>query len=120
MTVITPPEHEALRSFLSIHEINQMAEEFHIQNVDVYPICIGRASQGNAVVYYLLLESIRLREFRNIVFSEAVQRGMCPSHMDPDGLHFHITLGYKVRDLHSTDLIFKTPRTCFAGLNISL
>ena len=118
MTAITPPEYENLEPFISIDEINNMARRFKIQNVDLYPVCVGRATKRDITVYYLIVESHRLREFRRLVFEESCRRGMCPSNMDLDGYHFHVTLGYKGHDLHPADNIHKSPRTCFAGLNV--
>ena len=103
-----------------MEKINQLAVDEKLQYADIYPRCIGKATQEEKSVYYILVESQRLQDFRKAVHKLACEgkTGMCPSNMDPELSYFHVTVGYTHHDLFLKDNVFKHPGTCFAGLDI--
>jgi hypothetical protein len=101
-----------------MNELNQYASMFRIQIVDIIPICIGQAMKNDRKAYFLLIESLRLLEFRRLVYANfCYHHENCRSRMDPDAFQPHITIGYEGSDLFVTDHVYKGVNTCSVGLD---
>lgn len=122
ITVITPPEFkDDLSKFVTIQEINEIAEKSDIQKSSYKPVCLGKGTlveNGKFLEnYFIVVESESLLNIRKKVAELYHKRG--GSKFDP--LHFypHITLGFTDRDLHENAGIIKDARSCMKTLHIA-
>jgi 2'-5' RNA ligase len=122
VTVITPPEfQDDVMKFVSIKEINEIAEKLNIQKSKYKPICIGKGSlaeKGKYLEsYFIIIESEQLLNIRKEIAKLYKSRG----GLKFDPLHFypHITLGFTDRDLFETDGVTKDIKSCLKTLHIS-
>jgi 2'-5' RNA ligase len=122
ITVITPPEfQDDIEKFVSIKEINEIAEKGHIQKSAYKPICMGKGSivdkEKYLESYFIVVESEDLLNIRKEIAKLYKSRG--GNKFDP--LHFspHITLGFTDRDLFETDGIIKNAKSCMKTIHVS-
>ncbi|HEX7674379.1 MAG TPA: hypothetical protein VF412_09415 [Bdellovibrio sp.] len=122
ITVITPPEFkDDLSKFVTIQEINEIAEKSDIQKSVYKPVCMGKgtAIDGGKFLenYFIVVESENLLNIRKKVAELYKKRG--GSRFDP--LHFypHITLGFTDHDLFENSGVIKDARSCMKTLHIS-
>lgn len=117
ITVITPPEYEALKNKIDIHEIHQMVEHT-LQSSSFDPVCIGEGTlqiDGKSEsTYFVVVNSSDLFEVRRTIAERFYQRGGSRSAFDPETYYPHITIGYTKRDLHAQDGIVKDQNSCIA------
>ncbi|WP_372368146.1 hypothetical protein [Candidatus Uabimicrobium sp. HlEnr_7] len=121
ITVITPPEYyNQLRNYISIEEINEIAKDMKIQNARFDIICIGRGEKKidgkKEHTYYIVVESLDLRNIRKKIWDLYVERGGDPQKFNAERYYPHITLGFTRRDLHESDGIIKDRKSLFAFL----
>lgn len=119
ITVLTPPEYNAIKSHLPITRINQMFAH-SIQNTKYTPKCIGRGQKSiNGKLestYYVVVESKDLMAIRHKIKNEFVALGGSSDAFDPMKYHPHVTLGFTLRDLHSQDSVVKGMSSCIKDL----
>lgn len=112
ITVITPVEYwQVLRPYLSIKEINQIAQNNHIQNQSVRLLGMGagqlRINEKMEETYFVIVSAPELTNIRRAVAREFVRRGGRAEDFDPDEFYPHITVAYTLRDLHIQDGVKK-------------
>ena len=130
ITVINPAEYtRVLKTYFDIDELHQLALRWRIQEADMNPICVGKASQletnktskfygKRSSVFYIVLQSYSLTGFRYRILQELVNRGGDASNFCPTCYHPHITVGFQEHDWFPENDVFKTPDTCFAAVQM--
>lgn len=122
ITIITPPEYnDDLKNFVSINEINEIAEKMNIQQSNYKPLCMGKGSLVEAEkyleTYFIVVESEELLNIRKAIGKLYTDRG--GKKFDASHFYPHITLGFTDRDLHEADGVIKGPKSCMRTLHIS-
>jgi 2'-5' RNA ligase len=122
ITVITPPEfQDDLSKFISIQEINEIAEKNNIQQSTYKPLCIGKGMATDKEkfleTYYIVVESENLFKIRKEIAKLYNSKG--GKKFDPMNYYPHITLGFTDRDLFESDGLIKNNKTCMKTLHIS-
>ncbi len=118
ITVITPPEYEILKKYLSMAEINEIAEKDQIQKSDLAFVCVAEVSNRQAMkAYFVVAKSANLLKIREDILERYHKKGgsekFAAEHFYP-----HITLAFTERDLHEeSDHVIKDERSCFAPLS---
>ena len=118
ITVITPPEFEILKKYLSIAEINQIAERDQIQKSDLSFVCVAEAQNHQEMkTYFVVSKSSNLLKIREDIFERYQQKGGTEK-FEAEHFYPHITLGFTERDLHEeSDHVIKDERSCFAPVS---
>jgi 2'-5' RNA ligase len=124
ITVISPPEfYQVLRPYVSIEEINTIAQAASIQQTKFTLICVGMAEAVIAgqkqQTYYLVASSPDLVQLRQQIFERYVERGGDRSHFDPAGFYPHVTVGFTLRDLQEGDGVKKGQNSCLYPLTVN-
>lgn len=121
ITTISPVEYDkALRTKISISDINILSARRRIQTTAFTVVCVGRGKaliEGKeAYTYFAVVHSPGLLSLREDVAQVFERRG--GSHMAFSPRHFypHVTLGYTDRDLHDTDGVIKDRRSCWENI----
>lgn len=88
ITVITPVEYwQVLRPYLSIEEINQIAQEQNIQSAPVTVLGMGRGrleiNGQTEETYFVIVASPQLLNVRKAVYKEFIRRGGQAKDFDP-------------------------------------
>ena len=123
ITVITPPEYtDDLSKFISIKEIDEIAEKFKIQSSTYTPVCLGRgfttaANKDYLETYFIVVRSPDLLKIREEIAKVYYQRG--GKKFDPLKFYPHITVGFTERDLYDTDGVIKNEKLCMKTLHVS-
>lgn len=112
VTVITPVEYwQVLRPYLTIEEINQIAQAQHIQSALVTLLGMGRGqleiNGKTEETYFVIVKSPELLKVRKAVYKEFICRGGNAEDFDPAAFYPHITVAYTLRDLHIQDGVKK-------------
>jgi hypothetical protein len=122
ITVITPPEATALKGFVDISEMNDIAIAMQIQNTRFYPACIGRGAAAlNGKIeqtYFVVVSAPNLVEIRRAIERLYIARGGNPANFVADHYFPHITLGFTARDLFEQDGVIKDRSSCVAPLSL--
>lgn len=110
VTVVTPPEYfNVLRKFLTMKDIEQIAQAHKIQESDLLILGLGRGkktiSGKEEDTYFLIVESNTLRTIRTEIWRAYVTSGGNPGDWDPTWFFPHITVGYTKQDLHEPDVL---------------
>ena len=87
-----------------------------MQNVDIYPRCLARAAVDDKFVYYIVVESERMNQFRKVIKEIVAQQDEdLAKKIDPRP-YLHVTIAYNAHDLFtSTHHIYKHGFTCVKG-----
>lgn len=121
ITVLTPPEYNALKSKITIQEINEIALANQIQQSAVKPICVGagESKNNNALkTYYVVVDAQNLLKIRKEIAETFANRGGDPEKFDAENFYPHITLGFTDRDLHQeSDGVIKNSDSCRYKIN---
>jgi hypothetical protein len=124
ITVLTPPEVSALRSKLSMSEIESLARDEGLQQADVAPDCLGVGSVGSGSglqqTLYVVVHSQGIANFRAKVARTFRARGGSAGAFDAERYFPHVTVGFTKRDLHEQDGVLKTVDTCPSNPNLDL
>jgi 2'-5' RNA ligase len=112
ITVVTPPEAQALKSKLSMNEIEKIARAMDLQSADLTLECIGVGSKGTLQTVYVVVQSQRLLEVRRAVRDRFVSLGGKATAFNADAYLPHITLGFTDRDLFESDGVVKDVASC--------
>lgn len=110
VTVITPPEyHNILSRYLTMEDIEAIAQTNQIQSADlvIQGIGSGRKLINGSIeeTYFLIFESSKLRSIRQLIWEEYVSHGGNPSDWDPRHFYPHVTIGFTKQDLHEPDVL---------------
>lgn len=116
VTVITPPEFAVLSKKLTIDEINTIAAEEVLQTSHLKAVCVG---SGQAMIdgkpeetFYLVVESIELVHIRRLIAGAYTSKGGAAADFDPEHYYPHITLGFTKDDLHESQGVIKSEKSC--------
>lgn len=122
ITVITPPEFDlVLGKLLTIEEINEVALAENIQDATFEPVCVGTGSKLDRTAYYVVVRAPELVRIREAVYALYLSKeGADPKAFNPHRFFPHITLGYVNDDVHESDGLEKTDKTCPRGWEITL
>ncbi|MFL5783561.1 MAG: hypothetical protein ACJ76H_03055 [Bacteriovoracaceae bacterium] len=121
ITVITPPEfNDTLKKKITIDELNALALREKIQSSRYEPVCVGRGFAGELKTYYIVVSSPDLLNIRKKVQELYVKKGGAARDFSPEKYYPHITLGFTDRDLHESDGVAKSERTCLQDGQISV
>ncbi len=124
ITVITPVEYwNILRPRgVTIREINQIAENFGIQQSRFNIVCLG---QGKAILdnkiestFFIVVNSEDLIKLRKMIQIHFVRKGGSSNEFNPYNYHPHITLGFTKVDLHESNGVIKDTRSCISKINL--
>lgn len=112
ITVITPVEYwQVLRPYLTIEEIDQIAQQHNIQTAKITLLGMGLGKKDinskTEETYFVIVKSPELLKVRQAVYKEFVHRGGNPTDFNPAAFYPHITIAYTLRDLHIQDGIKK-------------
>jgi 2'-5' RNA ligase len=115
VTVITPPEFsEVLSPYLTMEEIEKIAQKDRIQESELIVLGLG---SGKAILdgeeeetYFVIVDSENLRKIRHDVYRAFLEKGGSPNAWDPTWWFPHITIGFTRRDLHEADGVIKNIR----------
>lgn len=117
ITIITPVEYtQVLKEKISIHEINQIAMNAHVQSSKFNILCLGEGKAKQASTFYVIVSSTELLNLRVAIHQLFISRGGNPSAFNPHHYYPHITVGYTERDLHEADGIIKNKNTCIGTI----
>lgn len=118
ITVVTPIEYwNILRpKNISMDEINEIALEQGIQssNFKIKCLGVGTANINNKTeeTYYVVVKSTDLIKIRRKIQDLLAFKKGDPSLFDPKDFYPHITLGFTSRDLHESDGVIKSTKSC--------
>lgn len=123
ITVISPTEYtNELSGYISMNEIDLIANDFKIQKSTFSIFCLGSAHKfinGNFTqTYYLVVESVALLKLRQEILKYIVRRGGAPTLFIPENYYPHITVGFVRSDLHDSDGVYKDISTCERDIEI--
>ncbi len=120
ITVITPPEYEKLKTFLSMEKINALAVQHNIQQFAFNPVCLGRGrlqiDGHEESTYFMVVNSADLLNLRKQIKEAFVLAGGASKDFDENLFFPHITVGFTKRDLHFEDGILKDKSSCWENL----
>lgn len=112
ITIITPPEYDSLKKYLSIQQINALALAEKIQQTSYTPLCMGLGQKDNLKTYYVVLQSPELLNMRKKIADAFYKKSGTKKDFDPERFYPHITLGFTDRDLHESDGVIKDSHSC--------
>lgn len=116
ITVITPPEFEKLKTFLSMEKINLIAVQKNIQQMSFTPVCNGvgrlQIDGREESTYFIVVQSEDLLKLRSSLQEAFVAAGGALADFNANLFFPHITLGFTKRDLHYEDGILKDKSNC--------
>jgi 2'-5' RNA ligase len=123
ITVVTPPEYDgALKSYLSIKKIHDLAERLEIQETPFKVVCLGKGEKVEGTktltTYFIVVKSPELLKIRREIRDAFVKAGGDPKAFVPEEFYPHITVGFTDRDLHREDGVVKDDRSCTANLEL--
>lgn len=108
ITVITPPEFEVLKKYISMTEINSIARKNVIQSSDLKLMGIGSAKKQNNETFFIIVKSENLFKIRNEIYTIVQKRAKeVAIQFSPNWFFPHITIGYIGSDLHEKDGVIK-------------
>jgi hypothetical protein len=123
LTVISPPEYQRLKPYISMERINEIAKRMDIQDTKITPFCVGwgvsrhtRDLRTAESTYYIVVKSEGIERIRDAVLKEAMANLPAGHSLDfkANEINPHITIGFNVDDLHpERDGVYKTAETCF-------
>jgi len=120
ITVDSPPEMTALRTRLSLEQINGIVEKSRIQSITIQLQCLGRQhmKQGDRrlATYYLVVEAPGLLLVREKLRQQLIAAGGEKQVFHVERFQPHITVGFTERDLHLEDGVIKDSRSCLYGV----
>lgn len=117
ITIIGPMEYwNKLKSKISIEEINRLALESNIQSSKFNIRCLGRG-EGKFVykghyVYFLVVDSPELADFRHRVKESFVKHGGRRQDFIPEHFFPHITIGYTLKNFYYQHGVIKNDSSC--------
>jgi len=120
ITVITPPEANALAKKLPMDRILKIAESMDLKNTPYRPLCVGKgelSANGKVMqTYFVVIESEGLFKVRHKIYEEYLKKGGKKEAFDPELFYPHVTLGFTDRDLHYEEGVIKGASSCLYNL----
>ncbi len=124
ITVITPPEFEKLKAFMSMEQINAFAIQHNIQQMAFKPVCTGRGrlqiDGREESTFFMVVDSTDLFNLRRKLKEAFILAGGAQKDFDEKLFYPHITIGFTKRDLHFEDGILKDKSSCWQKLSENL
>lgn len=128
ITVITPIEYNnLLKNKIDITELNQMARKASFQSLQYEAKCLGsgtlKVKDKDTIkekTFYIVVASKALLKFREGVEELYLKRGGKDGKFKASDFYPHITVGFLNRDLHESDGVIKSEKSCYADLNMLL
>jgi len=108
VTVITPPEFDVLKKYITISQINQIARKNYIQKSDLQVLGIGSAKKKKNEVFFIIVNSESLRKIRYQIYEIYKNKSNNEGNFDPYWYFPHITIGFTKNDLHESDGVIKS------------
>lgn len=122
VTVITPPEFEALKSKMSIDEINAIAASSGIQKARLNPLCLGAGHASmdghQEVTFFIVIQSEDLLTIRRKIQTVYRERGGSHDSFSAEHFYPHVTVGFTKMDLHEQNGVIKGENSCLARLTL--
>ena len=119
ITVVTPVEYfDELKQFVKIEEIQELANKKQLQNSKFKILCIGEGLKNEMRTYYIVVKSKKLLEFRKELWKLYNVRGGRNLKTSAEKFYPHITLGFSKRDLHESDGVIKSSKSCKFSLQV--
>ncbi|GIL21271.1 MAG: hypothetical protein BroJett041_23850 [Candidatus Jettenia caeni] len=116
ITIITPPEYEKLKKYISMTEINKIALDSGINQIQWRNICLGSGAinfDGKTLkTYFVVVDSPELVRFREVIEAKAQSLGARSGDFKAQTYYPHITIGFTDRDLHESDGVIKDEKSC--------
>jgi 2'-5' RNA ligase len=120
ITVVTPTEFQS--SLIKVFTVNEMLARYssHIQDLPFEVVCVGSriSSNGQNLVFYLVVKSAELSEIRFDLAQEAKFRAQAqniPLVFKPEAFWAHITIGYIKGDVFEFS---KGPESCLSDVKL--
>lgn len=120
ITVISPPDFQT--SLTKVFTVNEMLYRYssNIQDLPFKIVCVGsrKSSDGQNLVFYLVVESPKLSEIRFDLAKEADLRARAqsiPLVFKPEVFYPHITIGYVKGDVFEFS---KGIESCLPGVKL--
>lgn len=116
ITVITPVEFDnALQGFVTMDEIDEIANAMDLTRATVQAIGVGRGdaeiANHSELTYFVIVRSADLLRIRQEVARLYFARGGDPALFQPGHFYPHVTIGFTLRDLHESDGVVKDEST---------
>lgn len=122
VTLVTPPELQALRSRLSGPQILAALGNGDLQSEALEIPCVGSGSKVTAqktqTAYFLIVHSEGLFERRRHLEQAFQAAGGLPGRFEADHFYPHVTIGFTHVDLHEQDGVIKDDRACIAPVEL--
>ena len=123
VTILTPPEFNAIKNFVSIDEVNKIAEAHRSSPPPIEPICLGRGEaklEGDKLeqTYFVVLNAPGLLTIRREIQALLASRGGAPELFDAEKFYPHATVGFTKADLHESQGVIKDRRSCLFDLEV--
>lgn len=123
VTVITPPEFNLLKKFISQNELNKLAKKLNIQSSDLQILGIGSGKKifdsEIGETFFLIVKSRLLLDLRVAIQKLYVAKGGSPVSFDPFHFYPHVTIGFTHKDIHEPE-IYKDLRTLDSRFKVIL
>ena len=124
ITVISPPEYDnILKGYITIDEINHIAQMHDIQSAKFKIVGIGMGEANldtgrdtSDKTFYIIVKSKDLIKIRKAIFRVYKNNGGIPSRFDYNNYRPHITLGFTKRDLFEEDGVLKGKNSYYLPL----
>lgn len=116
ITVITPPEFEALSKKISIQDINKIALDSDIQHSSFDKICVGEGQKDDLKTYFVVVSSPSLLAIRKTISKQFAKNGGQAKDFKAENFFPHVTIGFTERDLFESDGVVKDAASCILPL----
>ena len=115
ITVVTPIEVQKISKYVSFRQIITDAHHADLDAAEYHAVCIGNGSADRAQVYFIVVHSDKLLEFRRAL----QQQYQIPGDVfQADDFYPHITLGSTTRDLHEQEGVSSNKRSCVSTFDM--
>lgn len=122
VTVLTPPEFDAIKSRVSMTDLDNLAVKAKIQRTHLEAICVGRGEAAidgaNEQTYFLVVAAPELFALRREIESLVKSRGGSPNAFLAERFYPHITIGFTKTDLHESHHVIKGPQACLFDVEV--
>ncbi|WP_141735817.1 2'-5' RNA ligase family protein [Oligoflexus tunisiensis] len=116
ITVISPSELSALRSRLSLEQINGTMAKLSLQSIPFQLHCLGKSQlkegERRLAAYYLLVQAPGLLQVREKLRQQFAAAGGDKQAFVVEDYQPHITVGFTERDLNPEDGVSKDGKSC--------
>lgn len=120
ITLISPPEYKNLtakNSSIKAERIHQLTNEFVATQPAFTNNCLGHFEKDGQHVYYVVVDSQALFDFRKQIAAEA---NVPAEQFDPNLFFPHVTIGFTKEDMHYEQGARKNAASCPEELKMVL